>query len=150
MKYKAEVFHTLYESSSMGDANLRCSGCVGATSGRPRDYNPPDSAGGQCPPLVSSLPGGCKYPLLPLRRVLLATRAKNLCKHLSFRRIGQPGEGERKESMEYLKSTAMHELGHALGWLGHYYSSGHVMSQNSNSCIILSPNVKNHLKKYYR
>ena len=49
-------------------ANIRCSRRVGATSGRPRDYNPPDSAGGQCPPLRIFLTGWLQISAAPLRR----------------------------------------------------------------------------------
>ena len=39
------------------DANFRRSRLVGATTGRPRDYDPSGSAGGPCPPLRIFLSG---------------------------------------------------------------------------------------------
>ena len=51
-------------------------------------------------------------------------------------------------SQNYISSTATHELGHALGWMGHA-PSGNVMYAYSNSVTILQNPDKLHLYQYY-
>lgn len=50
---------------------------------------------------------------------------------------------------ERYANTAVHELGHALGWFGHSTSSSDVMYSNSNTRTSLTYNEISHLRQLY-
>lgn len=46
-------------------------------------------------------------------------------------------------------NTAIHEMGHLLGWLGHSNNSSHVMYSYANGVTTLTPVDKNHIVQIY-
>lgn len=56
---------------------------------------------------------------------------------------------DKGNSSAKLRNTCTHEMGHALGWYGHYWASGAVMSEMENTVQDLTPNDINQLKQVY-
>ena len=53
-----------------------------------------------------------------------------------------------RTSAEYIK-TALHELGHAVGWNGHSANTSDVMYGYGSSVTVLTNRDKNHLSQVY-